>query len=123
MGKLPPEIKGEFGPGAKSLVCTLKHVANVSEPKIHELLENFRIFISPSSILRIITKNNELFHQEKADIFLAGLLSTDYQQIDDTSSRVRGQNHYTQIVCNPYYPAYFTAPHKDRLYSTRYTAW
>ncbi|KAF5414038.1 MAG: hypothetical protein C5S38_05235 [Candidatus Methanophagaceae archaeon] len=115
MGKLPPEVKGEFGPGVKSLVCTLKHVANVSEPKMHELLDNFGIFISPASILRIITKNNELFHQEKADIFLAGLLSTAYQQIDDTSSRVRGQNYYTQIVCNPYYTAYFTAPHKDRL--------
>jgi hypothetical protein len=115
MGKLPPEVKGEFGPGVKSLVCTLKHVANVSEPKIHEFFDNFRIFISPASISRIITKNNDLFHQEKADIFLAGLLSTDYQQIDDTSSRVRGQNYYTQIVCNPYYTAYFTAPHKDRL--------
>jgi len=115
MGKLPPEIEGEFGPGVKSLVCTLKHVANVSEPKIQEFLDNFGIFISPASISRIITKNNELFHQEKADIFLAGLLSTDYQQIDDTSSRVRGQNYYTQIVCNPYYTAYFTAPHKDRL--------
>jgi len=115
MGKLPPEVKGDFGPGVKSMVCTLKHVANVSEPKIHEFLDNFRIFISPASISRIITKNNELFHQEKADIFLAGLLSTDYQQIDDTSSRVRGQNYYTQIVCNPYYTAYFTAPHKDRL--------
>ncbi len=115
MGKLPPKIKGKFGPGVKSLVYTLKHVANVSEPKIHEFLDNFRIFISPASISRIITKNNELFHQEKADIFLAGLHSTDYQQIDDTSSRVRGQNHYTQIVCNPYYTAYFTAPHKDRL--------
>ncbi|MFZ2070072.1 MAG: transposase [Halobacteriota archaeon] len=115
MGKLPPEIEGEFGPGVKSLVCTLKHVANVSEPKIHEFLDNFRIFISPASISRTLTKNNELFHQEKADIFLAGLLSTDYQQIDDTSSRVRGENHYAQIVCNPYYTAYFTTPHKDRL--------
>ncbi len=115
MGKLPPEIEGEFGPGVKSLVCTLKHVANVSEPKIHEFFDNFGIYISPATISRIITKDNELFHQEKADIFLAGLLSTDYQQIDDTCSRVHGVNHYTQIVCNPYYTAYFTAPHKDRL--------
>jgi len=115
MGKLPPEIKGEFGPGVKSMVCTLKHVANVSEPKIHEFLDNFRILISPASISRFITKNNELFHQEKADIFLAGLLSTDYQQIDDTCSRVHGQNHYVHILCNPYYTAYFTMPRKDRL--------
>lgn len=115
MGKLPPETEGEFGPGVKSLVCTLKHVANVSEPKILEFLDNFGIYISPASISRTLTKNNELFHQEKADIFLAGLLSTDYQQIDDTCSRVHGENHYAQIVCNPYYTAYFTTPHKDRL--------
>jgi len=115
MGKTPSEIKGEFGPGVKSTIYTLKHVANVSESKIHEFLKNFDIHIAPSTISRILTKNNELFHQEKADIFRAGLLVTGYQQMDDTSSRVHGQNHYTQIVCNPYYTAYFTTPRKDRL--------
>ena len=115
MGKLPSAIEGEFGPGVKSLIYTLKHVANVSEPKIDEFLNNFRIFISPASISRFLTKNNELFHQEKADIFRAGLQSTTYQQIDDTCSRVRGQNYYVHILCNPYYTAYFTMPRKDRL--------
>ena len=115
MGKLPPGIEGEFAPGVKSLVCTLKHVANVSESRIHEFLDNFDIVISPASISRILTKNNELFHREKADIFRAGLLSTCYQQIDDTGSRVRGQNHHAQIVCNPFYTAYFTTPRTDRL--------
>jgi hypothetical protein len=115
MGKTPNEIEGEFGPGVKSTVCMLKHVANVSEPKIHEFMYNFDIHIAPSTISRILTKNNELFHQEKLDIFLAGLHSTDYQQMDDTCSRVHSQNHYTQIVCNPYYTAYFTTPRKDRL--------
>lgn len=115
MGKLPQEIEGEFRPGVKSLVCTLKHVANVSEPKIKEFLDNFGILISQATISRILTKNNELFHQEKADIFRAGLQSTDYPQIDDTCSRVHGQNHYVHILCNPYYTAYFTMPHKDRL--------
>ena len=94
MGKTPSEINGEFGPGVKSTVFTLKHVANVSEPKIHEFMDNFNIHIAPSTISRILTKNNELFHQEKADIFRAGMLSTGYQQMDDTSSRVHGQNHY-----------------------------
>jgi hypothetical protein len=115
MGKTPSEIKGEFGPGVNSTILTLKHVANVSEAKIHEFLDNFDIHIAPSTISRILTKNNELFHQEKFDIFLAGLLSTDYQQMDDTSSNVHSQNHYAQIVCNPFYTAYFTTPHKDRL--------
>jgi len=83
--------------------------------KIHEFLVNMGIYISPATISRILTKNNELFHQEKADIFKAGLKSTIYQQIDDTSAKVKGMNHYVQIICNPFYTAYFTIPHKDRL--------
>ena len=115
IGKLPIEVKGEFNAEIKSLVYTTKHVSNMSESKIHEFLENFGIHISPATISRILTKNNELFDQEKADIVLAGISSTGYQQIDDTSGRVKGQNHFVQILCNPFYTAYFTMPHKDRL--------
>ncbi|MDI6794452.1 MAG: transposase [bacterium] len=112
---MPSGVEGEFGPGIKSLVCTLKNVSNITEPKIKEFFENFGIYISSATISRILTKDNEPFHQEKADIFQAGLSSTVYQQIDDTTARVKGQNHYTQVVCNPYYTSYFTGPHKDRL--------
>jgi len=115
LGELPPEIEGEFGPGVKTLIYTQKHVANMSEPKIKEFLATVGIHISPATISRILTKNNEPFHQEKADIVEAGLASTRYQQIDDTSARVKGENHYMQVVNNPYYSAYFTRPHKDRL--------
>jgi hypothetical protein len=115
IGKLPIGVEGEFSPEIKSLVYTMKHVSNMSESNIHEFLENFGIHISPATISRILTKNNELFDQEKADIVLAGISSTRYQQIDDTCGRVNGQNHFVQILCNPFYTAYFTIPHKDRL--------
>ncbi len=108
-------MKGEFGPGVKTFVYTQKHVANVSEPKIKDFLESVGVYISEATISRILTKNNEHFHQEKEDIFQAGLGTTIYQHIDDTSARVKGQNHYTHIIGNPYYTAYFTIPHKDRL--------
>ena len=49
-GELPAGIVGEFGPGIRSLVCTLKYVANMSQPKIQELLENCGVFISQSTI-------------------------------------------------------------------------
>jgi hypothetical protein len=113
-GKLPNDVKGEFGSGLRTLILTLYHVANVSEPKIHEFLENMGVWISKATISRIITENNDLFHEEKSEIFLSGLNSTTYQQIDDTSARVNGNNWYTQIICNPYYAAYFTVPCKNR---------
>ena len=115
IGKLPIGVESEFSPEIKSLVYTMKYVSNMSESKIHEFLENFGIHISPATISRILTKNNELFDQEKADIVLAGISSTRYQQIDDTCGRVRGQNQFVQILCNPFYTAYFTTKHKDRL--------
>src|SRR5665811_1506553 len=113
-GKLPDGVKGEFGPGLRTHIPTLYHVANVSEPKIHEFLENMGVLISKATISRILTEDNDLFHEEKSEIFLSGLNSTTYQQIDDTSARVNGNNWYAQILCNPYYTAYFTVPNKNR---------
>ena len=115
IGKLPIGIEGEFGPGIKSLTKIMKYDSNMSESKILEFFKNFGIYISSATISRILTKNNELFDQEKADIVKAGISSTVFQQIDDTCGRVNGQNQFVQILCNPFYTAYFTIPHKDRL--------
>ncbi len=115
VGELPVGIVGEFGPGVRSLVCTLKYVANMSQPKIREFLEKCDIHISQSTISRILTNDETGFNQEKIDIFRAALEHTLYHQIDDTTVRVNGKNHYSQIFCNPYYTAFFTVPRKDRL--------
>jgi hypothetical protein len=48
-------------------------------------------------------------------MYQASLESSEYQQIDDTSSRVDGQNYYTHVVCNPLATVFFTTQHKDRL--------
>jgi len=115
VGQLPASVTGEFGSGVRSLVCTLKYVGNMSEPKILELLENSGIFISQSTISRILTNDESGFNKEKDDIFRAALQATPFQQIDDTTVRVNGKNQYSQIFCNPYYTAFFTVPHKNRL--------
>ena len=115
VGELPTGIVGRFGPGIRSLVCTLKYVANMSQPKIKELLENCGVEISQSTISRILTNDETGFNQEKKDIFRAALEHTPYHQIDDTTVRVNGKNQYSQIFCNPLYTAFFTVPRKDRL--------
>jgi len=102
IGELPKGVEGEFSPEIKSLVYTMKYVSNMSESKIREFLVSIGIHISSATISRILTKNNELFDQEKADIVMEGISSTIYQQIDETSGRVNGQNQFVQILCNPY---------------------
>lgn len=117
LGKLPADVagKGEYGVGVRSLIPLLKSECHLSERCILDFFRNFGIEMSSAYISNQWTKGYGDFHQEKAAIFEAGLSSTSYQQIDDTSARVKGQNHYTQIVCNPFYSAYFTTERKDRL--------
>jgi len=117
LAELPADVagKGEYGVGVRSLIPLLKSECHLSERCILGFFQNFGIEISSATISNLWTKGYTDFHQEKAAIFEAGLLSTCYQQIDDTGARVKGQNHYTQILCNPFYSAYFTTPRKDRL--------
>ncbi|MBT7411102.1 MAG: transposase, partial [Methylococcales bacterium] len=93
----------------------LKSTCKMTESCILEFFENFGINISSAYISSQWTKGYNDFHQEKSDIYAAGLSNNASQQIDDTSARVMGDNHYTQIVCNDFYSAYFTTKRKDRL--------
>ncbi len=117
LGELPSDIagKGEYGVGIRSLIPLLKSECHLSERCILDFFQNFGIVLSSAYISNQWTKGYDHFHQEKSDIFKAGLLSGHFQQIDDTGARVNGENHYTQIICNPFYSAYFTTPRKDRL--------
>lgn len=114
-GKVPRGYEGEYGPNVKAMTVIMKYVCNMSEPKILEFFKNVALYISGTTISNMLIKDKEIFHKEKEEIYKSGLRSTIYQQIDDTSARVNGENHYTHIVCNDLYTAYFTTKRKDRL--------
>ena len=112
---MPSGYQGAFGPRLKSVVILLKTLGNMTEPAITELVQSFGVDITKSSIDRILLGGKQPLHNEKADIVTAGLASTSYQHIDDTSARVRGENHHSHVLCNPFYSAFFTREKKDRL--------
>jgi hypothetical protein len=115
-GSLPQGYDvGDFGADLRALIISLKYSGNMSEPKIREFLENFDVQVSAGSVSNILTKTADSFQQEFDDLVHAGLASTSYQQTDDTSARVDGAFWHTHILCSPYYAAYFTREHKDRL--------
>lgn len=115
LGAIPDGYEGDFGPGIKALTIMLCNLCNVSQPKISDFYQSFNIDISKASISNMLIHNNESFYNEKDDIYETGLKSTKYQQIDDTGARINGCNHYTTILCNPYFTAYFTRKNKNRL--------
>ena len=115
LASLPAGYAGEFGPGVRSLVLTLYYASGMTEPKIGEFLAQVGIFISSGQISNLLVKDKEAWHDEKEAVYHAGLASSDWQHMDDTSTRVNGQNQHCHVVCNPVYSAYFTQPKKDRL--------
>jgi hypothetical protein len=116
-GKLPEgvEAQGEYGVGIRSFIPLLKACCKMTEKPIVEFFKNVGIVVSPTYISQQWTKGYDWAHQEKSDLYRSGILNSDYTQIDDTSARVNGDNHYCQVVCNHLFTAYFTTKNKDRL--------
>ena len=112
---LPRGYHGEFGPGIHALVLVLAFGCLVREAKIRELLTNVGVQIADGTISNLLIKDQTTFHTEADAVLQAGLESSPWQQIDDTGTRVNGQNQHCQIVCNPLYTAYGTTASKDRL--------
>lgn len=114
---LPPGCEGEYGPNLKSWAKVLYSSVQVSLENITWFLNTVGSIISKTTVSRIITddNNNDELHKEKEDIVKAGLKSTPYQNLDDTSGREKGQNCYVNALTNDYYAAFFTLPSKDRL--------
>jgi len=115
LASLPPGYRGQFGPGLKSLALVFYFGAQMSEPKVAELLRSVGVQISDGQVSNLLIKDQTAFHGEKDALYQAGLASSPWQHLDDTSTRVNGQNGYCHIVCNPLYTAYSTTAAKDRL--------
>jgi len=115
LAELPHGYEGQFGPGLKALTLTLYFESGMSEPKILGLYENMGIQISAGQLSNLLIKGHEAFHAEEASVYEAGLRSSPWQHIDQTSTRVGGQNQHCTIVCNQMYTLYRTTPQKDRL--------
>ncbi len=110
----PVGYAGTFGPHLRALVLTLAYAGGMSESKILELVESTGIVISAGAVSNLLTEGRAAFETEALAVLKAGLASSPYQHIDDTSTRVDGEGQYCQIVCNPLYTAYQTTPKKDR---------
>jgi regulator of replication initiation timing len=115
LAPLPLGYDGQFGPGIKALALVQYFACNVTEPKILEFFANVGIHLSAGELSNWLIKDWPELHAEKAAIYEAGLRSSPWQHLDDTATRVNGQNAHCHVVCNPLYTAYFTTARKDRL--------
>jgi transposase IS66 family protein len=110
----PAGYAGSFGPHLKALVVTLAYAGGMSETKLLELVQSTGVIISAGTLSALLTDGRTAFTDEARAVLRAGLASTPYQHLDDTSTRVDGELQYCQILCNELYTAYRTTPGKDR---------
>jgi hypothetical protein len=114
LASLPQGESGPCGPGLKSLALVLDFGAQMSEPKGAELLRRGGQ-ISAGQVSNLLRKGQAPCHAEKAALYQAGLASSPWPHLDDTSTRGNGQHGYCPIVCHPRSTAACTTAAKDRL--------
>ncbi len=107
--------EGQYGPGVHTLVLSLYSQSGMSEPKIKQLLGELGVPISAGLISNWLTHQTKEFVAESHSVLEAGLASSAWAQLDDTSTRVNGTNQTCLIICNPLYTYYQTNPTKERL--------
>lgn len=115
LAPLPAGYHGQFGPDLHAFVLSQYFGANVSQPALQRLLGYLGLDISRGQLAHILTDAAAPFHAESSAVLAAGLASSFYQQADDTSTRVDGQNCVCQVLTTPAYTAYRTTDGKDRL--------
>jgi hypothetical protein len=115
LAQVPAGYEGQFGPGVKALALSFYYGGGLSEPKLLEMFQQAGLVISAGQISNLLIEPKPVFEVESGAVFEAGVGSSAYQHVDDTSTTVDGVRQYCHIVCNPYFTAYFTLPHKDRL--------
>jgi len=115
LADLPLGYAGEFGPGIRALAIIFAFACQMSEPKILEWFHQVGVQISEGQISSLVIKAQHQFQQEKDGVYQAGLQSSPWQHLDETGTRVNGQNHHCHIVDNPLHTTYITTEAKDRL--------
>jgi hypothetical protein len=114
LAAVPPGYEGGFGPGIKALTRAWYFAGEMSEAKIRDVFASVGVLISAGQVSNLLIQHQEPFHAEAAAVLAAGLRSSPWQHLDDTPTRVNGQNHACQVLCNPLYTAYQTTAAKDR---------
>jgi len=117
LAPLPDDVLpgSHCGPLLIGFLLYQHHHGNVTQPLLLEQLRELGIDISAGQINRILTENNDRFHQEKAELLSAGLQGAPYLGVDDTGARHQGKNGYGTAIGNDLFAYCESTDSKSRL--------
>jgi hypothetical protein len=116
VAELPADVRPDshFGPTLISFIIHQYHHQHVTHPLLWEQLDQLGIDISTGQLSRILTEEKDAFHQEKAELLLAGLEVSTYVQADDTGARHQGHNGFCTHIGNELFAYFESTDSKSR---------
>lgn len=114
-GQLPSSVDGHFGSTLKSYILYQYHQCHVTQPLILEGLGEFGIEISAGQINNILIGERDVFHQEKAEVLVAGLAISSHVNVDDTGARHNGKNGYCTHIGSDLFAWFESTESKSRI--------
>jgi Transposase IS66 family len=92
-GRLPFNLGGKhFGPDLIAYCLDQYHGRCVTRPQLLEQLLGFGVNISAGELDSLLIVDKDIFHEEKAAVFEAGIAHSDQLNTDDTTARHNGKN-------------------------------
>ncbi len=90
---LPESVRsGHWGSNLHSFILYQYHHQHVTQPLLLEQLHDLGIDISSGQLSQMLTKDLDMFHQEKSDLLRYGLPLSSYIHADDTGARLGCRN-------------------------------
>lgn len=115
-GTLPQNLRGKhFGPELIAYCLDQYHARAVTRPQLLEQLHGFGVTISTGELDSLLILDKEVFHEEKASVFEAGLAHSDYLNADDTGARHKGQNGVCTHIGSPFFSYFESTSSKSRI--------
>lgn len=115
-GSLPRNLRGKhFGPELVAFCLDQYHARGVTRPQLLEQLLGYGVVISAGELDNILIVDKEVFHEEKAAVFEAGIAHSDYLNTDDTGARHEGQNGVCTHIGSPLFSYFESTSSKSRI--------
>src|SRR5947209_17784643 len=104
-----------FGATLIGYILHQYHNAGVTQGLLLQSLHDYDVDISEGELNRILTENQDSFHQEKDEVREAGLQTASYIGTDDTGARHQGRNGYCTVIGNDLFACFESTDSKSRL--------
>jgi hypothetical protein len=112
---LPEWTEGHFGPDLRRFVLMQYHEGQSTLPRLTALLQSVGLSNSKRGVEYLLTEKHDDFLPESRVVLRAGLQTSSWISVDDTSARREATNGFCTQIGNDRFTWFGTRPSKSRL--------